>query len=332
MSHRQDTVVSYLERFPDIPSNTLAKKIFKETKPLFETKEQARSIIRYMRGKSGKENRKELAIRRFIRDVTISAIDNRYELPESDALEYPVFKFPKVQNRILVASDAHVPYHSVDAITCMIDWGKEHEINAVLLNGDWMDCHRESRYVRDPRLKNFKEERDVLWNMLDTMQNALPNTVFYYRQGNHERRYEDYMKVKAAELFDTTEFQFDILMKFGERGIIYIGDKLRVQAGKLIILHGDEYPGSYSPVNPAKGLFNKAKASAMCGHFHQVSEHSEPDINDNIISCWSVGCLSELHPAYMVLNKWQHGFARIKVLPDESFEVTNLKISNGKVL
>jgi hypothetical protein len=69
----------------------------------------------------------------------------------------------------------------------------------------------------------------------------------------------------------------------------------------------------------------------MCFHFHQTSEHTEPTISGEIITCWSVGCLCNLHPEYMPLNKWNHGFAEI-YNEDGFFNVKNRKIINYKLL
>ena len=89
---------------------------------------------------------------------------------------------------------------------------------------------------------------------------------------------------------------------------------------------------TFSPVNIARGLFLKAKVSAMQGHNHQTSEHTETDMNGRITTTWSVGCLSELHPMYMPLNKWNHGFAFVEVQPDGDFQVQNKRIHKGEVL
>jgi len=326
-------VKGYLERFPGTAHRTLARKVYKENPECFTDIEHARAIIRWHTGNGGIKNREQLMDRRFVRDTPVVAAHNPYDLPQSDALEYPIFKFPKAQNRIAYLCDAHVPYHDVAAITAAMEWIREHEINTFFLS-EWMDCHHLSSFVRDPRKRRFKEEREVLWRMLDVLQNEFPTAVFYYHEGNHEIRYERYMMTHAPEVYDCEEFRFPVLMRFGERGIIYIGDKTRVRAGKLFFLHGHEFQaGIQSPVNPARGLFLKTKHSAICGHYHQTSEHSEPRIDDDIITCWSVGCLCDLHPTdYATVNKWNHGFARIRTNEDESFEVTNLRIYKGKML
>jgi len=42
--------------------------------------------------------------------------------------------------------------------------------------------------------------------------------------------------------------------------------------------------------------------------------------------------LCELHPLYMPINKWSHGFAIQTTMPDGDFEVDNKKIIDGRVL
>lgn len=327
-------VLEYLEKFPNAKHLTLAKKIYKENKAVFKSVEQVRVRILYYTGNNGSKDRKKLADRRFVREDTISSGENKYKLPESDALEYPIFRFPKAQNKILICGDFHAPYHDNLAITAMVDWAKEHEINTILLNGDVIDAHQLSFFVRDPRKRRFVEEREISWKMLDAMQNALPNVVFYWKQGNHEERYENYLKVKAPEIFDMSEFQFDIVFRLGERGIIWIGDKIRIEAGHLGIYHGHELGrgGGGSLINVSRWLYMRSGESIMANHFHKTSEFTQTTTSGKIISCNSLGCMCHLNPEWMPNNNWNHGFARAKVEPNRDFELTNLKIHEGKVL
>jgi len=71
----------------------------------------------------------------------------------------------------------------------------------------------------------------------------------------------------------------------------------------------------------------------MQGHNHQTSEHTETDMNGKSVTTWSLGCLSELNPAYMPLNKWNHGFAIVDLSDNgEDFHVKNYRIHKGKIL
>ncbi len=86
-----------------------------------------------------------------------------------------------------------------------------------------------------------------------------------------------------------------------------------------------------NPVNPARGLYNRAKKIALYFHFHQTSEHNESAINGDIITTWSGGCMCDLHPEYLPLNKWNNGFVEI-YNDDEFFNIRNRKIVNYRLV
>ena len=84
-------------------------------------------------------------------------------------------------------------------------------------------------------------------------------------------------------------------------------------------------------IEDARGLFLRGKASAMQGHNHQTSEHTEPNMDGKIMTTWSIGCLCELHPQYMPINRWNHGCAFIEVADDGDFQVQNKRIMGGDI-
>ena len=137
--------------------------------------------------------------------------------------------------------------------------------------------------------------------------------------------------MKAGELEGVDEFEIGNIIKARAEGIEIIKDKRIIKAGDMNIIHGHEYPSAFSPVNIARGLFTRAKVSAMQGHNHSTSEHTETDMNGKIVTTFSLGCLSELHPLYLPLNKWNHGFAYVEI-DGKEFQVQNKRIYKGKVL
>lgn len=327
-----DIVKEYLEQFKDSPSLSLARTIYKENKSVFTSVEQVRSIIRYYRGAMGEINKKGLTDRQFIREFK-KDLFNPFNLPESDEKEYEPYIIPKAQNNILILSDVHLPYHSIEACSAAINYGIGHKINTVLLNGDIMDFHQLSQFVKDPRKRNFKEELETAHRFLDSLQNSFPSVKFYFKIGNHEERLETYLKVKAPELIGISEFRLDSLLEFGARGIECITDKRKIKLGKLTVLHGHELKGGIiAPVNPARGIFLRTNASTLAGHWHRTSHHVDPNINEDLIGCWSTGCLCELHPEWIPNNKWNQGAAIVTVKDEGEFSVNNFKIHKGKVL
>lgn len=330
-----EIVQEYLnhEEWGKLPSLTLARLIYKDNVEVFKDVESVRTVIRGYRGQAGS---KKTVIPTHKTEKAEHAkklgIANPFGLPDSDEDEWQPFTLPKACTRILLLSDIHVPYHNIEAITKAIQYGKEKKVNAIVFNGDTIDFHGLSRYEKDPRKRRFSEEMELARQLLNVFRKEFDGVPFYFKLGNHEERYESYLRTKAPELLGTAEFTLDTLLKFGELGCTLIQDKRIIKAGKLNILHGHEFGNStFSPVNPARGFYMRAKASVICGHNHQTSEHSENNLEGKVVSTWSTGCLCEMHPQYMPINKWNHGFAFVEVFEDGGFEVDNLKIIKGKI-
>ena len=313
---------------PEMPTLTLARIMYKENKEVFNNLERARASLRYIEGKQGKNNlTKKVEQSEFFMSGERSK--NPWKLPESEEAKYEPFILKA--KRLAVLSDIHVPYHSIEALTAAFDKISEEKPDAILLNGDTIDMYSLSRFQKDPRKRSVAHELEAVNEFLDVLQKL--GAKIYYKLGNHDERYEHYLMHKAPELLGIPEFKFENLLKAKERGMDVIGEKRIIKANKLNIIHGHEYPSVFSPVNIARGLYMKGKVSAMQGHNHQTSEHTETDMNGEIVTTWSLGCLCELNPAYMPLNKWSHGMAIVDLSDNrKDFQVRNYRIYKGKVL
>jgi predicted phosphodiesterase len=311
----------------EMPTSKLARIIYEENKLLFNKVENVRTTLREIEHKGGKKNMSSMDIKRDNRPI------NPYKLPESEEVKYEPFEI-KGHDLIGILSDIHLPYHDLDALTEAVTRLKEVRIKAnnfaLLLNGDSMDCHTLSRFMKDPKKRDFKFELDTLNSFLDKM-NEILDCKIYFKIGNHEQRYEHFLNMKAHELKGIEEFEFSNIIKATQRGIDIIQSNQYMTIGNLRGIHGHEYFSAFSPVNIARGLYTKSKVSAFQGHNHQTSEHTETDMNGKITTTWSVGCLSSLHPSYMPLNKWNHGFAYVEV-DGEDFNFYNKRIYKGKTL
>lgn len=327
---KADIAREYRTKFPQTPTLTLARKVYKDNISVFKNVEDARFQLRYIEGKTGKANIKYVKSSEFYQEQERPR--NPFNLPDSEETIFEPFVI-KNHSRILILSDIHFPYHSISALNAALTYAKKEVIDGVVLNGDTLDFYQLSRFEKDPRKRSFAHELDAGKKFLEILQKEFECKV-YWKNGNHEDRYENYLKVKAPELLGVSDFKIDQLLKFRDYNTTLIENKRIIKANKLNIIHGHEYPcGSFNPVNIARGLFLKGKVSAIQGHNHQTSEHTESNMNEEIITTWSIGCLSELHPMYMPLNKWNHGFAIVDLNDNKKdFEVKNKRIFNGKVL
>jgi predicted phosphodiesterase len=308
----------------DMPTLKLARIMYKDNNLSFKDLEGARSALRYLEGKAGKAKLLKGMER------TADRPKNPYNLPKSDEAIYEPYNLSA--KRVLVLSDIHIPYHNIDALTAALDFAKDEKPDAILLNGDTIDFFQLSRFCKEPGKRSFAHELESFRQFFEVLDKNFPQAKKYFKLGNHEERYNHFLWMKAGELDGVNEFKLEEIIKARAAGIEVIGDKRIIKAGDLNIVHGHEFGGSvFSPVNVARGLFLKAKVSAVQGHNHQTSEHTESNMNGHMTTTWSTGCLCELHPAYLPINKWNHGFCIVDV-DGEKFEVRNKRIYKGKVL
>lgn len=329
--NKSDVAREYRTKYPDIPTLKLARIMYKENNLLFKDVEEARTSLRYIEGKNGNKSKSKYIVEsEFFKQEDRPR--NPYSLPESDETVYEPFAI-KGFSKIGILSDVHLPYHNIDALTCAIKYLKKEKVNAVLLNGDTMDCHQLSRFVKDPKKRDFKYELDSLKAFIAVLEKQLGCKIFF-KIGNHEARYEKFLLEKAHELRGIEEFDFENIIKARANGIEVIGSNRFMKLNELNGIHGHEYIGGISaPVNVARGLYMRGKVSAFQGHNHSTSEHSETDMNGKITTTWSIGCLSELHPAYMPLNKWNWGCAMVELDSNgRDYEFFNKRIFNGRML
>lgn len=318
-----DIVKEYLVKFPSVGSKRIASIIMQDIPGLFKNQEKARDVIRYYRGAKGVQNRDKISDDSFIPKVII---------PESDHVIFEPYVLPVDSYPVIMAGDHHIPYHDQDAIELMIERAIEIKAKTLILVGDFMDCYQLSRFQKDPRKRSFKEEIAMAGEILDYIKQSLPDTKLIYKIGNHEERLDNYIMTNAPALYGIESLTYESLLRLQQRGIEVVKDKRIIRAKHLNVIHGHEYVYSITnPVNPARGLFNRAKKSAACFHHHRTSEHTETAINGDIISTWSGGCMCGLNPEYMPLNNWNLGF--IELYDEDNFYIVrNRKIVNYRIL
>jgi hypothetical protein len=317
-------VKEYLLKYPSISSYNLSKLLLKDIPDLFNDLEKTRSVIRYYRGANGSFNRKSINADSYIPKISIPYQDEEEYLPY--VINFCSDIFP-----IMIGADAHIPFHDQDALEIFIERSIEIKAKTIILNGDWIDFYMISNWMKDPRKRSTKEEIALFNSILDMIQDNTKAKIIY-KYGNHEERFDNYLMQNAPQLFELEEMHLDNILKLSERNIDVIKDKRVLKVDHLHIIHGHEYKFAISnPVNPARGLYLKAKKNAVCGHFHQTSEHTESAINGDIVTDWSIGCLCSLHPQYMPLNRWNHGFAEI-YYDDTFFNLRNRKIINYRLV
>lgn len=290
----------------------------------FKSEEQCRGFIRYYRGSSGESHRRDISSDSYIPKVVV---------PKDETRDMSPYIIPADAWPIVAAGDVHLPYHDQEAVEIMLERAIEVKAKTLLMAGDWMDMYQVSRFQKDPRLRNVKEEIAMFNELVSEIRRVLPDTKIIFKVGNHEKRFDDYLMSNAAALYDIEELRLAEVLKLKAQGIDLVESMRVMRFRSLNLIHGHEYVFSISnPVNPARGLFTRAKKSTMCFHHHRSSEHTETTITGDVITCWSVGCLCDLKPEYMPLNSWNLGFAEIYGDDNGGYHVSNRRIIDYRLM
>jgi len=313
---------------PDAPAKTLARRLFEEANGAI-TLQSAYGRIRRQFGISGDHHRKRC---KPVAPRPPRQAGQVFAMPASKADGWEPHELG-VTGAVGILSDIHVPYHSETALRAAVDALVGDKIEALILNGDTADFYAISRWTKNPAKRNFKAELVAIRELLGWIRQTFPEIPIVFKCGNHEERWEHWLWQHAPEISDEPEMGLDHWLRLREHGIELVKDQRPIMAGKLPVLHGHEKgKGISAPVNQARGAFLRLHHTVLEGHGHRTSGHCEPDMFGSEVFCWSTGCLCDLRPEYARLNKWNWGFAVATVHVDESFDVSNLRITaDGKV-
>jgi hypothetical protein len=324
-------VREYCSRFPKAPTRTITEMIYRDHPQVWPNKEAARSSVRCVRGSNGDKHRKKIPLDPDLAQQPKSS-DPFGRLPEPkkewDA-EWSAEQFG--EGVYLLLQDIHIPYHD-PVLKIALEEGRRVNPTHIILNGDVCDFFSVSKWQNDPRQRDLPGEIRDTRQFLEVVREAFPKAEIVWNLGNHEERWERYLWCKAPEVAGVAEFSYESIFHTDQYGVRVSGEKRPLRLGKINVIHGHEYSFPISnPVNPARGLFLRAKTHAICGHFHQPSNHSERTLEQLTVGTWSIGCLCNLHPRYRPLNNWNHGFCWVEVDKEGTFQVHAKKIISGKV-
>lgn len=326
---KADLAADFCRRFPSHGNHTISRMLFEEHKAIFPSLDAARSAVRYARGAMGNRPSR---FKRAPKATIPGKTDGFGSLPEGirhfEEREPLTIAGPA---RIGVLSDTHIPFHDKTPLVAALELCRRMKPTHLVLNGDIADFFSVSFWEKDPRQRDLKKEIDTVREFLAVLRQQFRQARIIYKLGNHEERWERYLRVKAPELLGVEDFEIQRVLRFDDHGVEIVRDCRPIRVGHLNIIHGHEFRwGIQSPVNPARGFYMRGKECALGGHLHQTSSHNEKSMNDTVISCWSTGCLCDLKPDYSPINKWNHGFATVELDRGGMFEVHNYKLIHGR--
>jgi predicted phosphodiesterase len=310
------------KKFPDTPSRTLAKRVSLECKVNMEI---ARTAVRTVRGCNGKFRREQTLDKSLFKPPGKAGA--KPKLPPSLAKKWEPFELGGGIT-VGVISDLHIPYHDEQAIQAAVAYLRRRRPDVLLINGDYGDWYSVSRYMKDPKKRRLKREIRMQRDGLKWLRSQFPKARIVAKEGNHELRWSHFLFNSAPEVSEFPQVSLPRILGMKTLGIEYVDNQRPIMAGKLPVFHGHELgKGISSPVNASRGVFTRMISTALVGHHHRTSSHTEPNWKHEEIVCWSTGCLCNLNAEYAVINKWNAGFAVVEVDGSGQFQVDNLRLN-----
>jgi predicted phosphodiesterase len=273
----------------------------------------------------------------YFKNTRPNAKIDSFDLDEVDSFgiepgigkEYTSARLPEHLKKIGILSDIHVPFHSLEALTCAIKYLREQEIDCLYLNGDTFDFYSISRHEKEKDLRDFPREIEMARNFLQKLRDIFPTIPIYFKAGNHENRFQRYLFSQAEEFAGLHELQFDKFFRMDHLKIEWVEDWQGMEMGDLLVCHGHEIMAG--GMNPSQTTFNKTFCNTLIGHVHRTTSTIKKNGFKKFIHSYSTGCLTHLSPKYYPFAQHNHGFALVEIT-DGLSKVKNLMIKDGKIV
>lgn len=304
----------------------LAQVLLNEHPGVFNDKEHARVYIRMATNAYGESNR-------IVRDKGKIDLARRFALiesPYSELKDSEPLIIPQQYKNTLVLSDQHSRFYDRRANMVAIDYGVKNGCDSVIINGDFMDFYRESKFDKSAMtVEAFLSEQDWGVEMLRLLQDCFGKV--FLKLGNHDARREAYQQRLALKYGEHVNLSsYEEYLDFEGSTVVFVPDYTYIKYGKLYIIHGHEYSGG--GIHVAYNRLNKTMVNTLSGHSHITQGFPKTNLAGEVFGSWTTGCLCDLHPRYNPLNNWNLGFARVERDSTGDFEVLNKRIYNGKIM
>jgi len=321
MKKPNNIIYQYLKDYPNTPNNTLAKKIYSDNPAQFKSVESVRRVIRYYRGSDGDINRN------FAKEHIDYLAKLKEELPKGETEKVEPYYLPKDRHKVLIISDIHLPYHDDKALFAALEYGLKEEVDTIYINGDLLDFALISKHENTTTKHSVKYEIDCAKVFLKGLREMFPTALIIYKYGNHDLRFDKWIRLKAPELLDIEHIMLSELLGLRELDIIQLDSLQWCYMWDIAVLHGHELPMKSGGINPARTARLKINRPLIIGHFHRQSKDAGMILGKPYYYAYSTGCLCDLSPAYMPINDWLHGFILIN-----QGQVYQKEVINGTVI
>ena len=251
-------------------------------------------------------------------------------------------KAPVGARKIVLLPDFHHPHHNIPALRAVLQFLEYFKPDEVNLIGDAMNMDSSDHWLRDKGNLRAREGKRIIegysWfdqDILSKIEQVAPQAHWVYMGGNHEDWINAVIdKDPALEGLIEPEIVLNLAAR-GWEWIPYImvkGDetsKGRKRYGKLTVMHGTKTTKYHS-----EKVANDSSTSVAYGHTHDIQRYSKVFEDDpkSFHTAEAIGCLCNLHPAFMKGNwhRWVNAFGVLYVREDGTYNLYTPVIIKGR--
>jgi hypothetical protein len=167
-------------KFPEMSKTSIARYLHATYPTHFNTIENARAMIRKLTGASGD------TARRYKQLDHTPAPETQFNLPKSEGKSRVFYHLDKSIKNALILSDIHFPNHDEEALRNALIYGKETNIDCIILNGDILDNEPFTNHDAPPqKLTAVADWFQMVDEFLDMLIREF-NVPIHWTEGNHD--------------------------------------------------------------------------------------------------------------------------------------------------
>lgn len=224
----------------------------------------------------------------------------------------------KPYSTCVVFSDIHIPFHDEGFVSAAIECIKDMQPEALILNGDVIDCYSISRFNKPLKtVTNFETEVGETKKFLKEIRKAIPKAEIVYTEGNHEFRLKKVLADAAGgekQLISVLDYTMEQVLdlkslniKWADSGMV---GESRVQFADVKIGHWDVARSKSG--QSAQHLIERYAEKIVQGHVHRGALLYKRYSHGTV---WGVEnpCMTQIEDVdYCIDPNWFQGFTILR--------------------
>ena len=239
---------------------------------------------------------------------------------EDEAVLRKASVLPEGMRSIVVFNDVHVPFHNKNGVQAVLEFCRDQQPDAIVINGDFIDCFSISSFAKKPGGPVLQDELDEGLEILDQLRRYCPLSEITYTEGNHEERLRRLVKEQHG-LYRLRAWALESLLEFDRLGIEYLDYGVIKWFGDLAVYHG-QYVSGHAGYTARRELERGGFRYVITGHVHRMGLHHRKGYTGNKIALENGGLFDIEQCDYMMNPNWMNGFCI--VYQDESRDFTQI--------